>query len=292
MNSESIRTFLMLAKVKNFTRTAEKLYVAQSTVTNRILELENETGKKLFVRKQGGVELTEEGMVFLDYAQRIGELEDALMQEINRASRNKKALKIGTINAVYESGLYPAISRFMREKKDYTLKVTLSHSMDMFQLLQDKIIDVAFSYVPLKKAGYECVEMYSDRLALYASPQINAYKNGIRKEELEEVEYLLCNFAYGDVGVYIMGLFPLRHTFAFEIDNSGKLIRYLKDGLGYSFLPERLAKDAVLSGELEEVRLKNFVTPRLTTYCAYRKGNSAAEEFLKVWREENGDQSE
>ena len=45
VNSESIRTFLMLSKLKNFTRTAERLYVAQSTVTNRIAELEAETGK-------------------------------------------------------------------------------------------------------------------------------------------------------------------------------------------------------------------------------------------------------
>ena len=65
MNSEGIRTSIMLSKLKNFTRTAERMYVAQSTVTNRIAELENETGKKLFVRRQGGVELTEEGKLFL-----------------------------------------------------------------------------------------------------------------------------------------------------------------------------------------------------------------------------------
>ena len=54
MNTESIKTFIMLSKMKNFTRTAERMYVAQSTVTNRICELENETGKKLFVRRQIG----------------------------------------------------------------------------------------------------------------------------------------------------------------------------------------------------------------------------------------------
>ena len=37
MNSEGIRTFIMLSKLKNFTRTAERMYVAQSTVTNRIV---------------------------------------------------------------------------------------------------------------------------------------------------------------------------------------------------------------------------------------------------------------
>ena len=86
MNSEGIRTFIMLSKLKNFTRTAERMYVAQSTVTNRIAELENETGKKLFVRRQGGVELTEEGKLFLSYAQRIYELESGQIVNIGQSN--------------------------------------------------------------------------------------------------------------------------------------------------------------------------------------------------------------
>ena len=82
MNSEGIKTFIMLSKLKNFTRTAERMYVAQSTVTNRIAELESETGQKLFVRRQGGVELTEEGQLFLSYALRINELSTILEPHI------------------------------------------------------------------------------------------------------------------------------------------------------------------------------------------------------------------
>lgn len=43
MNSENLKTFITLCKYKNFTRTAEALYVAQSTITNRIAELEKLT---------------------------------------------------------------------------------------------------------------------------------------------------------------------------------------------------------------------------------------------------------
>ena len=50
MNSEELKTFIFLSKVKNFTLAAEQLSVAQSTVTNRISELEKEVGKKLFRR--------------------------------------------------------------------------------------------------------------------------------------------------------------------------------------------------------------------------------------------------
>ena len=136
MNTESIKTFIMLSKLKNFTRTAERMYVAQSTVTNRIGELENETGKRLFVRKQGGVELTEEGELFLGYAERIAELEDTFIQQVNAAARYSKKLRIGTINAVYESELYPLVSGYCRNEPDVAVKVVLGHSADLLRMLQ------------------------------------------------------------------------------------------------------------------------------------------------------------
>ena len=58
MNTEELKTFIFLSKVKNFTLAAEQMYIAQSTVTNRISELEKEVGKKLFSRGAKTVTLT------------------------------------------------------------------------------------------------------------------------------------------------------------------------------------------------------------------------------------------
>ena len=44
MNTEELKTFICLCKVKNFTLAAEQMYIAQSTVTNRIVELEKDVG--------------------------------------------------------------------------------------------------------------------------------------------------------------------------------------------------------------------------------------------------------
>ncbi len=285
MNSEGIKTFIMLSKLKNFTRTAERMYVAQSTVTNRIAELESETGQKLFVRRQGGVELTEEGQLFLSYALRINELEESFVQEVNAAARYEWTLRIGAINAVYESSLYPLISRFFRLRKDVAVKVTLGHSADQLQMLQDGLIDVAFSYLPLKKTGYESKKFSSDRLVLLASPARNEYKSGIRKAELAASEYIMCNFAFGEAGEFVRGLFPPRHAFRFEIDNSGKVAQYLLDGLGYSFLPYKMAEKEVSAGKLEVIRLLDFSVPEITSYCAYKRGNALAESLLSAMNE-------
>ena len=280
MNSEGIRTFIMLSKLKNFTRTAERMYVAQSTVTNRIAELESETGQKLFIRRQGGVELTDEGLLFLSYAQRINELEESFVQEVNASARFERTLRVGAINAVYESSLYPLVSRFFRQRKDVAVKVLLGHSVDLLQMLQDGLIDVAFSYLPLKKAGYESKKFSSDRLVLLASPARNEYKAGIRKAELVASEYLMCNFAFGEAGEFVRTLFPPRHAFRFEIDNSGKVAQYLLDGLGYSFLPYKMAEKEIKAGKLEIIKPLDFAVPEITSYCAYKRGNALAESLL------------
>ena len=280
MNSDGIKTFIMLSKLKNFTRTAERMYVAQSTVTNRIAELENETGQKLFVRRQGGVELTEEGQLFLSYALRINDLEESFIQEVNSAARYEKQLRVGCINAVYESSLFPLLSRFFSDNQDVSLKVVLGHSADLLQMLQDSIIDVAFSYLPFKKAGFTSRRFSQDRLLLLASPAANAYKGGIRKQELASCEYLMCNFAFGDAGEFVRSLFPPRHAFRFEVDNSGKVIEYLLAGLGYSFLPAKMAERELKTGKLEVIRPLDFAVPELISYCAFRRGNALAEALL------------
>ena len=68
MDIEALNTFLTLANTKNYTRTAAQLFVAQSTVTNRIHELEKELNIALFTRNNRSVELTVEGEQFKDYA--------------------------------------------------------------------------------------------------------------------------------------------------------------------------------------------------------------------------------
>lgn len=61
MDIESLKTFIVLSNVKNYTRAANQLFVAQSTVTNRINELEKELNISLFSRNNRRVELTMEG---------------------------------------------------------------------------------------------------------------------------------------------------------------------------------------------------------------------------------------
>lgn len=271
MNTEELKTFIFLSKVKNFTLAAEQLFIAQSTVTNRISELEKEVGKKLFTRGSKTVKLTEAGEIFLRYAERILELQNTSIEEMNALSSHSRKFSIGAINATYEVYVKPLVDECLKDNSVTSIKVMLGHSLDLIQQLQDNMLDMVFSAIPLKRIGYACDVYDVDRVALVCKKGMNEYKGGVTKEQLAKLPYLMCDFTLSETGVFIRSLFPKNHIFRLDVDNSSKLLPYLENGLGCSFLPYKLVKDKIESGELEEIALKDFTAPNVTTYLIYKQ---------------------
>ncbi len=271
MNTEGLKTFIFLSKVKNFTLAAEQLFIAQSTVTNRINELEKEVGKRLFSRGSKSVKLTEAGEIFLRYAERMLELQTTSVEEINALSSHSRKFSIGAINATYEVHVKPLVDNCLKDNSVTSIKVMLGHSLDLIQLLQDNMLDMVFSAIPLKRLGYACDVYDVDRVALVCKKGCNEYPDGITKEQLAKIPYLMCDLTLSEAGVFIRNLFPKNHIFRLDVDNSSKLLPYLENGLGYSLLPYALVKDKLEEGVLEEVPLKDFTAPNVTTYLIYRQ---------------------
>lgn len=288
MNTEELKTFIFLSKVKNFTLAAEQMFIAQSTVTNRISELEKEVGKRLFSRGSKTVTLTEEGKIFLKYAERIIELQETSVEEMNAVSAYSRKFAVGAINATYESYVRPLIDNCLKNNNITSVKVVFGHSIDLIQLLQDNVLDLVFSSIPLKRTGYVCEVFDSDRLVLVAGKGANAYPDGITEDQLTHIPYLMCNFALSEVGAFIRSLFPKNYVFRLEVDNSSKLFHYLEQGFGYSFLPYKMIKSELDAGRFEEVPLKDFSAPQVMTYLLYRQGYNVR-KFLENRMDEEDD---
>ena len=81
MTLQQLRYVAEIAVTGSLSRAAERMYVAQPSLSASIRELENEIGVKLFNRGNRGVSLTNEGSTFLPYAlsvlEQVGRLEDA-----------------------------------------------------------------------------------------------------------------------------------------------------------------------------------------------------------------------
>ena len=276
MDSQTLKTFLTLANVKNFTQTARLMYIAQSTVTNRIAELEREVGKPLFIRSKKNISLTREGLIFLDYARRILDLQELSIRELNSPAFSRTPLRIGTTNTIYECYLAPVLLEMLKKDSRYAVNLVISHSVSLLQSLQDGLLDLVFTYERLQKAGYRGHRFRTDKLLLVASPANARLQPAVRKEELPGLNYLFCNFALQEVGQFIRELFPPFYQFPFEIDNSTKLVQYLQEGIGCSFLPEGLVQPYLEDGSLQAIRLIDFEAPRISCYQCFPEGREPA----------------
>ncbi len=283
MDTDILRTFVALSKAKSFSRTADTLYVTQSTVTKRIGELEKELSVQLFKRDKRHVALTVEGEIFLSYAKRMLELEDASFKEIGAHIKFNHFLRVGATNSIYECYLPPLIANYLSPQKNNAVRITIDHSNDLLAMLQDGVLDVVFSYVPFHKMGYGCIPFQTDELVLVASSNNTSLQADITKSDLAKIDYLLCNFTLQDAGLFIRELFPAHHQFSFEIDNSTKLLPYLLEGIGCTFLPKKMVDPCVAKHELRVIRLSDLETPIIKSYCAFRLSDrQRIDEFLNL----------
>ncbi|MBE7719849.1 LysR family transcriptional regulator [Lacrimispora indolis] len=81
MELRVLRYFLTVVREKNITGAAKALNVTQPTLSKQLMELEESLGKKLFVRGNRTITLTEEGMLLYRRAQEIIDLADKTESE-------------------------------------------------------------------------------------------------------------------------------------------------------------------------------------------------------------------
>ena len=81
MEIRTLRYFLAVAREENMSRAAEQLHVTQPTLSKTIKALEEELGKKLFVRHSFSIALTEEGVLLRNRAEDLVSMADKIEQE-------------------------------------------------------------------------------------------------------------------------------------------------------------------------------------------------------------------
>lgn len=111
MDLNNIKCFISLAECLNFTKAAEKEHMTQTSMSRKIVSLENELNIRLFYRDNRQVELTEAGKEFYYQSLKLIELYDRSVNTAQNIHNGfTKELKIGV--GIYEHKL---ISSFLRQ---------------------------------------------------------------------------------------------------------------------------------------------------------------------------------
>lgn len=146
MEFRQLEYFMMLCKELHFTRAAEKLHISQPTLSHQIKVLEHEVGALLFDRVGKKISLTEAGVILYNQCTFIFNSIDNVKMQINDIESLKRgSLKMGALPGELTNIVSESLLHYSQQYPH--IKLSVLSSEDLYTLLKDNQIDLAFSFV-------------------------------------------------------------------------------------------------------------------------------------------------
>ncbi|QTD41841.1 LysR family transcriptional regulator [Sporosarcina sp. Te-1] len=273
MDFEKIETFLMIAEKRNFTKAAEALHIAQSTITARINGLEQQVGQQLFIRTNKEVSLTRAGELFYPFAERMITLLKTSMERIQMDGRFQNRLAIAGPSSIWNYRLTENIMDFQKVNPEIALDLLAHTNENTIQKVIDGTIDIGIVYSkPNHPAvAYELLEQDVFVLA------------GKKPGSVITVDSLnSSHFLFIDWGAPFMNWFHEvtgpHFIPAFKINQTALVIQYLMKGDFFGFVPKSFVFPYFQRGELQElIHNLDDALPSFTMFCIYQKAKKEEE---------------
>lgn len=283
-------TLLTLLEEKNYTKTAEKLYITQPAVTHHIKSLEKEYNIAIF-KDAKNFELSEKGKILYEYAKNSKNQNDILVGALNSQIDNK-IINLGITpmaeSIIRNSYLLEAISD---QETKFNLHVLEQNSIQDSILngkLDFGIIDYSFD-----SQQFESFIVSTNRIILVCkSDGIYKEKDRITREMLQSATIVLCD---PTSGLYRTTISAIRNKnirfknnlilYASTVDLMLKQVE-LNDAI--AFVYEDVIKDK-LKDKFKKIELLNF-EPSQNFYLIYNRVsyiNSQAKDIIKKIRDYN-----
>ena len=164
MDTLKIKSFLLIAKNKSFSKTAKEFSYTPSAVSHMADALENEIGIKLFNRTNKGIELTDDAKKLYDKFRNVIAAETALTDAAADIIKKKNlTLKIGCFSSIALHVLPEILQSF---KQAYpSVKTTISVDDYMQHWIETGVTDIVFTddlnftkqWIPIMKDEYVAV---------------------------------------------------------------------------------------------------------------------------------------
>jgi len=242
MDVQSIKTFIQVANLKNFTKAAEELNYAQSTVTAQIQRLEEELGFPLFERIGRKNYLTAGGEAFLSHATEILHIiqqASSLGQELKEM---KGTLRVGTLESLMFVGVLPIIPAFRAAFPNVDIAFKIGQASELTSMLKQDQLDLAYiSQSPNIDPTLQCQYRRRESMIFIAGRNHPlAKREKIPVEEALAYPFIMAEKTgrcYGRL-MEIVAEHQMVFRDAVIIDNIAAILTLLRDDLSISFLPE------------------------------------------------------
>lgn len=142
LDLDLLRSFVIIAEEKSFTRAAERVGRTQSAVSLQVQRLEGLLGQKLFDRGKGGsIELTAQGQYLVGRAQEILALNDDILKSI-RAAPVHGTVRLGIPDEVSGRYLSRILERFAEQAPGIEVSVTAAASCQLAAQFKNGELDL------------------------------------------------------------------------------------------------------------------------------------------------------
>lgn len=266
MDLEPLKTFSILAKTKSFSKTAKLQIIAQSTVSTRIFELERKIGKKLFVRNNKTVSLTQAGMLFLPYAEKIIDTFETGITETLSTTFFDHRLVIGNVYAAFHNLLSPVYYEYISRYPRVSLRLITGHSTDIVQAWSEGTVDMAIAYQLPAIPGFRAFLCCEEDYVFVVHPRDPLAKRSVISIEEISINQLLYYNWEPAFREWIGTVLPKCYFHA-NIDQPSFVLSLVQKGMGYAFLTRSAAKAALQEKSVVEIPVTTFLPlPSCKTY--------------------------
>ncbi|MBL4667182.1 MAG: LysR family transcriptional regulator [Sneathiella sp.] len=255
MNFKQLETFVWVATLGSFRKTAKKLNTSQPAVSSRIVALEDSLGVELFARHAGSFELTPKGVELLPHAQKMLVMADRFRERACAATSLSGVLRLGVSETIVHSWLSDFLQAVHKNFPNVDIELTVDVTANMRNELINRSLDLAFLMGPISEFSIQNIDLCSYELAWVCHPETDLPEGMVPITEILSkpvMTYARNTRPFSEIqalskeeDVDVIRLFPSASLAACK--------RMTLDGLGIGMLPLALVKEDIEQGILREI---------------------------------------
>ncbi|MDQ0994318.1 LysR family transcriptional regulator [Streptomyces sp. V3I7] len=248
MQFQQLQYFVAVAETRHFTRAAERVHVAQPSLSQQIRALERELGADLFLRARGNITLTDAGEALLPLARRILADADTARHEVQELAQLRSGrVRLGATPSLC-TGLLPDVLRAFHDRyPGIRLMVEEGGSHDLVRELARGALDLALVVLPLPtpSPALTTVELLREDLVVVSAPDAPAPGDGrrVRVADLEGERLVMFRHGYDlrELTVAACRAEGFEPDFAVEGGEMDAVLGFVRAGLGVAVVPHMVA---------------------------------------------------
>lgn len=130
MTLQQLKYVIAIAECGSITQAAQRLLVAQPSLSKAVSELEREMGVTIFYRTNRGVSLSNDGAKFLSYARQVVEQSDLLEQHYKHGNFVRRVFSISSQHYAFVVNAFVAlVKEHNAQRYDFTLRESRTHDI-------------------------------------------------------------------------------------------------------------------------------------------------------------------